>query len=251
MDFRILRYLSIMRKTVICFILVLLTTVSFASKPRHSYVRIKTSKGESIVMLYNETPKHRDNFLKLAKQGFYNGTLFHRVIKDFMIQGGDPDSKHASPGAKLGEGDLNYKIGAEFSDSLFHKRGVIAAARDDNPEKSSSASQFYIVQGRTYSDSELDRIENEKLHRKIPVWQREVYKTLGGSPHLDQSYTVYGEVVKGMDMVDAIAAVDKDENDRPKEDIPMQVSILKKKEIKKLEKELVQDAFKKKLIMRM
>jgi len=226
-------------------------TVSAAKKPVHSYVRIKTNKGECIILLYNETPKHRDNFLKLAKEGFYNGTLFHRVIKEFMIQGGDPDSKNALPDAKLGEGDLGYQVDAEFRDSLFHKKGMLAAARDDNPKKSSSASQFYIVQGKTYADSTLDRIEQEKLHRKIPVWQREVYKTLGGSPHLDQNYTIYGEVVKGIEMVDAIAAVAKDDNDRPKEDIRMEVSILKKKEVKKLQKELVQDAFKKKLIMRM
>jgi cyclophilin family peptidyl-prolyl cis-trans isomerase len=239
-----------MKKTIICFLLTLFAVMTFAAKPKHSYIRIKTSKGESIILLYNETPKHRDNFLKLAKRGFYNGTLFHRVIKDFMIQGGDPNSRHALPGAELGEGDIGYKIDAEFRDSLFHKKGVLAAARDDNPEKSSNGSQFYIVHGKTYTDSELDRIEQERLHHKIPVWQREVYKTLGGSPHLDQNYTVYGEVVKGIEMVDAITAVDTDNNNRPKENIPMEVSILKKREVKKFEKELVQDAFRKKLIMR-
>jgi cyclophilin family peptidyl-prolyl cis-trans isomerase len=239
-----------MKKTFISFLLILLAAVSFAAKPKHSYVRIKTSLGECIIMLYNETPKHRDNFLKLAKKGFYNGTLFHRVIQDFMIQGGDPDSKNALPGTKLGDGDLNYQIPAEFIDSLFHKRGVLAAARDTNAAKSSSASQFYIVQGKIHTDSTLDRIELERLHRKIPEWQRQVYKTIGGTPHLDMNYTVYGEVVRGMEMVDAIAAVEKDDNDRPKQDIPMQVSILKKKEVKKLEKELLQEAFRKRLIMR-
>jgi peptidyl-prolyl cis-trans isomerase B (cyclophilin B) len=222
----------------------------FAAKPKNSYVRIKTNKGEAIILLYNETPKHRDNFLKLAKQGFYNGTLFHRVIKQFMIQGGDPDSKNAKTGALLGEGDLGYQIDAEFRDSLFHKRGVLAAARDTNAKKSSSAAQFYIVQGKVYTDADLNRIELERLHRKIPLSHREVYKTLGGSPHLDQNYTVYGEVVKGIEMIDAIAEVDKDENDRPKEDIRMEVTILKKKEVKKLEKQLLQEAFRKTLIMR-
>lgn len=221
-----------------------------AKAPANSYVRIKTNKGECIILLYNETPKHRDNFLKLAKEKFFDGTLFHRVIKDFMIQGGDPDSKNARPGQRLGEGDLNYRVDAEFRENLFHKKGTLAAARDDNPEKASSATQFYLVQGHTFTDEELDRLEKERLFRKIPADQREVYKTLGGTPHLDQNYTVYGEIVKGLEMVDAIAGVDKDEYDRPKTDIAMQVSILKKKEVKNLEKELIQDSFKKKLIMR-
>ncbi|HCN82657.1 MAG TPA: peptidylprolyl isomerase [Sphingobacteriaceae bacterium] len=236
-------------KKIICALLILLTVNTYAKNPLHSYVRIKTSKGECIILLYNETPKHRDNFLKLAKEGFYNGTLFHRVIKEFMIQGGDPDSKNAKPGVKLGDGDLKYQVDAEFRDNLFHKKGVLAAARDDNPNKASSATQFYLVQGKIFTDTELDRIENERLHRKIPADHREVYKTIGGVPHLDQNYTVYGEIVKGFEMVDAIASVDKDSNDRPTQDISMQVSILKKKEVKKLEKELVQDAFKRKLIM--
>ncbi len=236
-------------KKIICALLILLTVNAYAKSPLHSYVRIKTSKGECIILLYNETPKHRDNFLKLVKEGFYNGTLFHRVIKEFMIQGGDPDSKNAKPGVLLGEGDLKYQVDAEFRDNLFHKKGVIAAARDDNPKKASSATQFYLAQGKVFTDAELDRVENERLHRKIPADQREVYKTIGGVPHLDQNYTVYGEIVKGFEMVDAIASLDKDSNNRPTQDIPMQVSILKKKEVKKLEKELVQDAFKRKLIM--
>jgi cyclophilin family peptidyl-prolyl cis-trans isomerase len=236
-------------KRIICALLILLTASVYAKSPLHRYIRIKTSKGEAIVLLYNETPLHRDNFLKLTKAKFYNGTLFHRIVKDFMIQGGDPDSKNAKPGALLGEGDLKYQIDAEFRDNLFHKKGVIAAARDNNPQKASSATQFYLVQGKVLTDNELDRIENERLHRKIPADQREVYKTIGGSPHLDQNYTVYGEIVKGLEMVDAIAALEKDKNDRPLQDIPMQVTILKKGEAKKLEKELVQDAFKKTLIM--
>jgi cyclophilin family peptidyl-prolyl cis-trans isomerase len=237
-------------KNFISALLILVSLSTFAKSPLHSYVRIKTVKGECIVLLYNETPKHRDNFLKLAKEGFYNGTLFHRVINNFMIQGGDPDSKTAKAGNLLGEGDLGYTIDAEFRDSLFHKKGVLAAARDDNPNKSSSASQFYLVHGKVLNDTDLDRLEKERLMRKIPIWQREVYKTIGGVPHLDQNYTVYGEVIRGIEMIDAIAIAEKDANDRPKVDVRMEVSILKKKEVKNLEKELLQEAFRKKLVMR-
>lgn len=215
--------------------------VGYAAKPKHQYVKISTAKGECIIKLYNETPLHRDNFLKLAKQGYFNGTLFHRVIKDFMIQGGDPDSKNAAPGAKLGDGGPSYTIPAEFRDSLFHKKGVLAAARegdDINPQKASSGSQFYLVQGKVFTDAQLDALEQRRLKHKIPPYQREVYKTIGGTPHLDQSYTVYGEVVKGLDMIDQIANVTTDKADRPKEDVPMTITVLKKREAKKLEKEL-------------
>lgn len=216
-----------------------LATTAFAAKPTHKYVRIKTNQGECVVMLYNQTPQHRDNFLKLAKEGFYNGTLFHRVINAFMIQGGDPDSKTAKPGQALGEGDLGYTVPAEFRDSLFHKKGVLAAARDNNPEKASSASQFYLVQGKVFTDAQLDMIETQRLQgRKIPAYQREVYKTLGGTPHLDKNYTAYGEIVQGLEMVDKIAAVKTAAGDRPVEDVKMEVTVLKKKEARKLEKKL-------------
>ncbi len=232
-------------------ILLLLTTfTAFSAKPKHSYVRIKSDKGECIVMLYNQTPKHRDNFLKLAREGCYNGTLFHRVIKDFMVQGGDPDSKTAKTGQQLGEGDLGYRVDAEFCDNLFHKKGALAAARDNNPEKSSSASQFYLVQGKKYTDEELDRMETGRLKgAKIPANQREIYKTIGGVPFLDQSYTVYGEIVKGLEMVDSIIVVKTAAGDRPVENISMEVSVLQKKEVKKLQKELVKDAALKNRIM--
>src|ERR1700743_1404921 len=178
--------------------LLLLLSISVFAKPKNQYVRISTSYGSCIIRLYNETPKHRDNFIKLAKKGFYNGTLFHRVIQNFMIQGGDPDSKDTTknkPGLHLGEGDLGYTVPAEFNDSLYHKRGVLAAARDDNPEKASSGSQFYIVEGKRYTDDELNKwVETRRLGRPIPAEQREIYKTVGGAPHLDQNYTVYGEV---------------------------------------------------------
>lgn len=219
-------------------ILIFCVLAGFA-KPKHDYVRIKTQLGESIIMLYNQTPKHRDNFLKLTREGFYNGTLFHRVIREFMIQGGDPDSKTAKSGQQLGEGDLGYRIDAEFRDSLFHKKGVLAAARDNNPEKASSASQFYIVQGKKWTDATLDEVRMKRMNgREIPYTQRKVYQEIGGTPHLDQNYSVFGEVVKGLDMIDAIAAVKTSASDRPIEDISMEVSILKKREARKLEKEL-------------
>lgn len=212
---------------------------AFAAKPRNQYIRIKTEFGECIVKLYNETPLHRDNFLKLTKEGFYNGTLFHRVIKDFMIQGGDPDSRNAKPDSLLGEGGLKYTIPAEFRDSLFHKKGVLAAARDNNPEKASSSCQFYLVQGKVFTDEQLNSLEEKRLKFKIPEWQRQVYKTIGGVPHLDRNYTVYGEIVQGLDLVDKIAILPTDKNNRPKQDVKMEITILKKREAKKLEKLLL------------
>lgn len=226
-----------MRK-IYTFILILCITSVFA-KPKHDFVKIRTSKGECIIMLYNQTPKHRDNFLKLSREGFYNGTLFHRVIKEFMIQGGDPDSKTAKPGQTLGEGDLTYRVEAEFKDSLFHKKGVLAAARDNNPQKESSASQFYIVQGKKWTDATLDDVQIKRMNgRIIPESQRKVYKELGGTPHLDQNYTVYGEVVSGIEMIDAIAGVKTGPSDRPVEDVSMRISELKKGEARKIEKKL-------------
>jgi cyclophilin family peptidyl-prolyl cis-trans isomerase len=223
---------------------------AFAAKPKHQYVKIVTSKGECIIMLYNETPLHRDNFLKLAKEGFYNGTLFHRVIKAFMIQGGDPTSKNATPEASLGDGgDEKRTIPAEFRDSLFHKKGVLAAAREgdaENPTKASSYSQFYIVQGKVFTDSTLNVLEEKRLKFKIPAYQREVYKTIGGTPHLDRNYTVYGEVVKGLEMVDAIANEPTGKANRPTSDVKMTVTVLTKREAKKLEKELAKIAANKK-----
>lgn len=221
------------------YLLYLLIFYSLAgnAKPKHSYVRIKTTKGECIIMLYNQTPKHRENFIKLAKEGFYNGTLFHRVINEFMIQGGDPDSKTAGTGQPLGSGDLGYRVDAEFHDNLFHKKGVLAAARDNNPEKASSASQFYLVQGKKFTDEELEKTRMNRMNgRVIPDSHRATYKTLGGTPHLDGNYTVYGEIVEGLALVDTIASVTTSAGNRPVEDISMEVSILKKSEARKLEK---------------
>lgn len=215
---------------------------SFLKKPKHQYVELSVNDHKAYLLLYNKTPLHRDNFLELTAKQQFDSTLFHRVIKGFMIQGGDPTSKHADKGAKLGNGDLGYKVPAEIRDSLFHQKGMLAAARDNNPEKASSASQFYIVQGKLYNDEELDRIEQNRLQgRKIPGYQREVYKRLGGAPHLDQSYTIFGQVVKGIAPVDLIAEVETDSNDRPFTDQVMTIRQLKNKEVRKLEQELRAD----------
>ncbi|MEJ2883962.1 peptidylprolyl isomerase [Pedobacter sp. GR22-6] len=223
---------------IFTFILCFCCLSAFSAKPKHQYIRIKTGKGECIIQLYNETPKHRDNFIKLTKSKVLNGTLFHRIIKDFMIQGGDPDSKKAIAGAELGNGTVGYTIPAEFRDSLFHKKGALGAARDDNPGKESSGSQFYIVQGKKFTDEQLNTVEEKRLKFKLPEWQREIYKTLGGSPHLDRNYTVFGEVVKGLEMVDAIAVMERDAKDRPLVDISMTITLLKRREARRLEKEL-------------
>jgi peptidyl-prolyl cis-trans isomerase B (cyclophilin B) len=213
-------------------ILVLLSLVAMSlsslAQTGKTKVKVITPYGKMIIRLYDETPLHRDNFVKLAKQEFYDSLLFHRVIKNFMIQGGDPDSKHAKPDSALGSGDVGYKIPAEFNTKLFHKKGVLAAARDNNPEKASSGCQFYIVQGKVHTDSTLADIEAKRLKHKIPVDQKEVYKTVGGTPHLDQGYTVFGVVIKGIEVVDKIAAVTTNKRDRPVEDVRMKIRMKKR-----------------------
>lgn len=182
-----------------------------------------------IIKLYDQTPLHRDNFIKLVKAHFYDSTLFHRVINTFMIQGGDPESKHAQAGAQLGNGDVGYTVPAEFQLDLFHAKGALAAARDDNPAKASSGCQFYIVQGKKWTDEQLDNLEKNRLGgRKIPVDQREYYKQYGGTPQLDQSYTVFGQVVKGLDVIDKIATLKTDANNRPATDVPMKIRLIHK-----------------------
>ncbi len=197
--------------------------------PGTSKVKITTDLGVIIVRLYDSTPKHRDNFLKLVTDHFYDSLIFHRVISSFMIQGGDPMSKNASPEEMLGMGggDMS-RIPAEFNNKLIHKKGVLAAARDGNPEKASSACQFYIVQGKPFTDDELNMIEMQKGFKYTPA-QRNLYKTIGGTPFLDMEYTVFGEVVSGLDVVDKIAAVQKGPNDRPVKDVRMKMEVLKNK----------------------
>ena len=239
-------------------------------------LKIKTTEGDIIIRLYDETPKHRDNFLKLAKEGYFNGTLFHRVIKDFMIQGGDPDSKNAPKGKMLGTGGPDYTIPAEFVyPQYFHKRGALSAARtgdEVNPEKESSGSQFYIVWGKTFKPAELKQMEHQMAmqqeqqvfnqltrehHEEIMNLRRnrdrvglqelqdklieqtkitckqqgkpsfteeqiEVYTNVGGTPFLDNQYTVFGEVEEGLDIVERIQNCNTDRNDRPTEDVKIE-----------------------------
>ncbi|MBI3232534.1 MAG: peptidylprolyl isomerase [Bacteroidetes bacterium] len=182
--------------------------------PKDYFVQMTTNMGVMKLRLYNETPLHRDNFVKLVKKGFYDSLLFHRVIKQFMIQGGDPLSKNAKPNEMLGNGDVGYTIPAEISSDRIHKKGCLAAARDNNPEKSSSGCQFYIVQGRTYDDNQIDAFQKRNGWIYTPA-QREAYKTVGGTPHLDNGYTVFGEVVEGLEFVDLIATMQTGPNDRP------------------------------------
>ncbi len=264
-----MKYLS----GTIFLLLIILVSCSPATDSKwedHTKVKVNTTEGEITLVLYNKTPKHRDNFMKLAKEGVYDSLLFHRVIENFMIQGGDPDSKNASPGDTLGMGGLDYRVDAEFDTSLFHKKGVLAAAREGNPERASSSCQFYIVQGKVHSDSTLDiaqqRINNwlaQHYLRKdtmyktlfdsldlamstrnidlytrvndsintisesysgftkyvIPDHHRGIYKEIGGTPHLDQNYTVFGEVISGLNVVDSIAAEETNSLDRPVKDV--------------------------------
>ena len=254
-----------------------------------SIVVISTDKGDITLKLYDDTPKHRDNFLKLAAEGFFDSTLFHRVIQNFMIQGGDPDSKNAIAGTELGNGGPGYDIPAEITPAHFHKRGVLAAAREDdkiNPKRLSSGSQFYIVQGKVFTSAELDKLEAEQNSLakqqifvnimdkpenlnlrnqffspdakkdtahfrflldtlnllidkeyaltnqfKLTEEQRKIYTTIGGTPHLDGKYTIFGEVITGMEVVDAIAAEKTDKDDRPLTDIPMTIKIVNRKKI--------------------
>lgn len=240
---------------------------------KETVLKIETSMGDIKVKLYNETPKHRDNFIKLAKDGTYNGTLFHRVIKDFMVQAGDLESKNAPKGKMLGSGDVGYTVPAEFVyPKYFHKKGALSAARQGdevNPKKESSGCQFYIVTGKVFNDSTLLNMEQQKNQNKVTEafnalaqkHMKEIYKmrkandqdglyalqdtlfiqaeaeaakqpdfhftpeqikaytTIGGTPHLDGEYTVFGEVVEGMDIVDKIQQVKTDRSDRPEEDV--------------------------------
>ena len=217
-------------KIIICLVLIMTSGLANAQtenkkKQKETMVEITTDYGKIKIKLYNETPKHRDNFIKLAKEGFYNGTLFHRIIKGFMIQGGDPQSKDAKQGQMLGSGDVGYKIPAEFVDGLFHKKGALAAARDNNPEMASSGCQFYIVQGKPMTDADLNSMEARSGKKYTPA-QRLAYTTAGGTPFLDGAYTVFGEVVEGMDVLDKIANVPCGPADRPVQDVKMTVKVI-------------------------
>ncbi len=218
-----------MKKTLLFLVAVLFAAVVYGQEEKDlkgcAIVRIQTNYGAMKVALYNETPLHRDNFLKLAKEGFYDGLLFHRVISSFMIQAGDPNSRDTTYTGPFGAGDIGYKVPAEITcPQLFHKRGALAAARQAdnvNPEKESSGCQFYIVQGRVFRSEELDALERrlqmmyDDPYFQFTTDQRLTYMTFGGAPHLDGAYTVFGEVIEGLDVIDKVAAVKTGANDRP------------------------------------
>ncbi|OLY94657.1 peptidylprolyl isomerase [Cnuella takakiae] len=193
-------------------------------KDRRRDVELVTTSGAIRLRLYDATPQHRDNFLQLVKSRFYDSILFHRVIQGFMVQSGDPNSRRAAAGQRLGTGGPGYTLPAEIKPELFHQKGALAAARngdDVNPERRSSASQFYIVQGKTWTDSQMDSLERVRVKRKITQEQRAVYRTTGGTPQLDNQYTIFGYVVKGQDVIDRIAAtpVNRQLGDRPAQDV--------------------------------
>lgn len=199
-------------------------------------VEINTTQGALIVALYNDTPIHRDNFLKLVRNGFYDSTLIHRVVPGFMVQAGDPDSKHADDRTRLlGSGGPQETLPAEIRPGAIHRKGVLAAARQDertNPDRRSSTSQFFLVHGRTYRPSDLERLLERRRAQStdsIPDYtteQKDIYWTEGGAPHLDGAYTIFGEIVEGLDVLDKIAAMPTDAMDRPLTDVRIWMSIL-------------------------
>ena len=218
-----------MRKTVLLMMLLAVMTAWAQTEDPRPVVRLETDSGTVSIALYNETPIHRDNFLKLVGEGFYDGVLFHRVINRFMVQTGDSLSRHAAPGQELGDGFYEaYQLPAEFRfPQLFHKRGAVAAAREGdhvNPRRQSSMCQFYIVWGKKYSNNMMDDVE-ERIARNtgniisFPKEVREIYMRQGGTPHLDGQYTVFGEVIEGLEVVDKIQWAETDDNARPLKDI--------------------------------
>ena len=200
------------------------------SVPKGTKVLIETSLGNINIILYEGTPLHRNNFVKLVKEGFFDNQLFHRVIKNFMIQGGDPNSKNAAKGQMLGIGGPKYTIPAEFNSSFYHKKGALAAARlgdDVNPKKSSSGSQFYIVHGNKFTADQLNNMVKSGEHSVFTSQQIKDYTSIGGTPHLDGSYTVFGEVTAGFEILEKIAISPVDANDRPLQDIKYKMKIIK------------------------
>lgn len=213
------------RNMITCLLLLFCANISAQERAE---VELETTEGNIRIALFNETPQHRDNFMKLVRMEFYDSLLFHRVIRDFMIQGGDLNSRHAKPGQLLGEGELDYTIEPEFRlPQIYHRRGVVASARESdkvNPERRSGAAQFYIVWGKVYDDRRLASVQ-ERLDSatngqvKLTPEMIETYKTVGGTPHLDGQYTVFGEITEGLDVVDRIQQMETDKNDRPLKDV--------------------------------
>jgi peptidyl-prolyl cis-trans isomerase B (cyclophilin B) len=204
------------------FAFILFTICCSSMTNAQTIVVFNTSVGDFKIKLYDETPLHKQNFVKLVHQGYYNGILFHRVIQGFMIQTGDPNSRTAAPGQSLGEGGPGYTVPAEFIPAYFHKKGAVAAARQGdqvNPKKNSSGSQFYIVHGQPLNNTQLESLVASNRHLPFTEEQRASYTTAGGTPHLDANYTVFGEVTEGLDTIDKIAATSTDQRNRPVTDI--------------------------------
>ena len=215
----------------ISLLLTAIVAVSLNVNAQKNKIKIETEYGNIVLMLYDNTPLNTNNMVKMAKEHFYDSTLFHRCIPQFMIQGGDPESKQAKPGQALGMGGLGTTIPAEINDVAYHKRGAVGVARDQTPDKSGSACQFYLVTGKPFTDAELDNL-SKRSGRNYTPQQREVYKTIGGTPHLDGNYTVFGEVIEGMDVVEKISAEPRDANDRPNKDIRMiKVRVISKEKL--------------------
>lgn len=215
-----------MKRSKILMAAFLMTMAGFTANAQVR-VKIVTDSGTMIVKLYDSTPLHRDNFVKLVQQHFYDSLLFHRVIPGFMIQGGDPTSKNAPAGVMLGSGGGDMeRIPAEFRPNIIHKRGALCAARDGNPQKASSACQFYIVEGKPLSEIELNNYDMGRMVKYTPE-QKAIYKSQGGTPMLDMNYTVFGEVESGMEVIDKIANAPRNPQDRPNGDIHMKMEVIK------------------------
>ncbi len=215
-----------MKKRLLLVLTLCCLYIGALAQQNNTYVKIETPQGFCIVKLYNETPVHRDNFIKLAKSGYFDKTTFNRILKNFVIQGGDPDSLYEK-GHKL-KPEMKW-IAPEFNPALFHHRGVVAMGRDDNPEQTSFTTQIYLVDGKKWTDEQLDAVE-KKYNLHFTPTQREAYKTTGGTPHLDQHYTIFGEIVKGIDLIDKITALKVDKAGNPDVPVWMKVKILTPKE---------------------
>ncbi|TWR29183.1 peptidylprolyl isomerase [Mucilaginibacter pallidiroseus] len=216
-----------MKKSIILLLILGFTYTLALAHQKGRYVKVETPQGWCIIKLYNETPKHRDNFIKLVKARYFDATTFNRILKKFVIQGGDQDSLYEKGRTLKPE---QKWIAPEFVSSLYHRRGVVAMGRDDNPAESSFTTQFYIVDGTTFTDKQLDVIK-AKYKYHFTDEQRQVYKTIGGTPHLDGHYTVFGEIVKGMDLIDKITAVKVDKAGNPETPVWMKLTLLTPRQV--------------------
>jgi peptidyl-prolyl cis-trans isomerase B (cyclophilin B) len=224
-----------MKKILVFIVLLVANQQTQAQSKRDYLVTITTPWGEMHAILYDKTPKHKTNFLKLVDDKFYNDLLFHRIVDGFMIQGGDPKSKTAKKGEILGDGDVGYRVDAEITPDLFHKKGALAAARDNNPQKASSGCQYYVVQGKIWNDKTLKEQMGRSPQRVFTEEQKQVYKTIGGTPHLDGNYTVFGQVIDNLWIIDSVAKQPRNAQNRPLKDIAMKIECkkMRKKKITK------------------